>query len=103
MKVLVRAVNWLGDAVMAVPALREIRRVHRNDEVVVLARPWVADLYARVAPAVMRWNTEHLGKDIVCVAHGGINVCVECTEDNDCPQDEVCSPSGTWTAAPCSR
>lgn len=47
MKVLVRATNWLGDAVISIPALREIRRVHRDDEVVVLARAWVADLYAR--------------------------------------------------------
>lgn len=47
MKILVRATNWLGDAVISIPALREIRRVHRDDEVVVLARAWVADLYAR--------------------------------------------------------
>lgn len=30
-----------------------------------------ADVYARVTPAVERWNADHLGKDIVCVAHGG--------------------------------
>ena len=47
MKTLVRATNWLGDAVMGVPALREIRRALPEDEIVVLARPWVADLYAR--------------------------------------------------------
>ena len=47
MKTLVRATNWLGDAVMGVPALREIRRALPDDEIVVLARPWVADLYAR--------------------------------------------------------
>ena len=37
----------MGDAVMTIPALREIRRVHRDWEVVILARPWVADLYRR--------------------------------------------------------
>lgn len=47
MKTLVRATNWLGDAVMGIPALREIRRALPEDEIVVLARPWVADLYAR--------------------------------------------------------
>ncbi len=47
MKVLVRATNWLGDAVMSIPALREIRRSYAGAEVVVLARPWVADLYSR--------------------------------------------------------
>ncbi len=44
-RLLVRATNWLGDAVMSVPALREIRRVHPGWRVTVLARPWVAELY----------------------------------------------------------
>ncbi len=47
MKLLVRATNWLGDAVMSLPALREIRRVHAGWEIVLLARPWVEDLYGR--------------------------------------------------------
>ncbi|MEX2303467.1 MAG: lipopolysaccharide heptosyltransferase II [Bryobacterales bacterium] len=47
MKLLVRATNWLGDAVMSIPALREIRRSFPGSEIVVLARPWVADLYRR--------------------------------------------------------
>ena len=47
MKVLVRATNWLGDAVMSIPALREIRRARPEAEIVVLARQWVADLYER--------------------------------------------------------
>jgi heptosyltransferase-2 len=45
MKILVRAPNWVGDAVMAIPALEAVRRTHANDEIVVLARPAVADLY----------------------------------------------------------
>ncbi len=47
MKVLVRATNWLGDAVISIPALREIRRAHPSAQIVILARQWVADLYAR--------------------------------------------------------
>jgi heptosyltransferase-2 len=47
MKLLVRATNWLGDAVMSIPALREIRRSFSGWEIAVLARPWVADLYRR--------------------------------------------------------
>ena len=46
-RVLVRATNWLGDAVMSLPAIREIRRVLPHAHLAVLARPWVADLYAR--------------------------------------------------------
>jgi heptosyltransferase-2 len=45
MKILVRAPNWVGDAVMAIPALETIRRAHANCEIVILARPAVAELY----------------------------------------------------------
>jgi heptosyltransferase-2 len=46
-KVLVRATNWLGDAVMSLPAIRAIRHVFGGAHLAVIARPWVADLYAR--------------------------------------------------------
>jgi heptosyltransferase-2 len=46
MKILVRAPNWVGDAVMAIPALEAIRRTHASDEIYVLARPVVADLFS---------------------------------------------------------
>lgn len=45
MKVLVRAPNWVGDAIMAIPALEALRRAFPDGEIVVLARPAVADLY----------------------------------------------------------
>jgi lipopolysaccharide heptosyltransferase II len=46
MKILVRAPNWVGDAVMAIPALESIRRTRAGDEICVLARPDVADLFS---------------------------------------------------------
>jgi heptosyltransferase-2 len=46
-RVLVRATNWLGDAVMSLPAIRAIRQVFPHAHLAVLARPSVADLYAR--------------------------------------------------------
>jgi heptosyltransferase II len=46
-RVCVRATNWLGDAVMSLPAIRAIRQVFPHAYVAVVARPWVADLYAR--------------------------------------------------------
>jgi heptosyltransferase-2 len=46
MKILVRAPNWVGDAVMAIPALETIRRVRSDDEICVLARPAIADLFS---------------------------------------------------------
>ncbi len=46
-RVLVRATNWLGDAVMSLPAIRAVRQVFPRARLAVVARPWVADLYAR--------------------------------------------------------
>ncbi len=46
-RILVRATNWVGDAVMSLPALQTVRRRFPEAEITVLARPWVADLYRR--------------------------------------------------------
>jgi heptosyltransferase II len=46
-KLLVRATNWLGDAVMSLPAIRAMRHVFPQARIAVVARPSVADLYAR--------------------------------------------------------
>jgi heptosyltransferase-2 len=45
--ILVRATNWVGDAVMSLPALRAIRDRFSTARISVLAKPWVADLYGR--------------------------------------------------------
>ncbi|MEO8027050.1 MAG: lipopolysaccharide heptosyltransferase II [Bryobacteraceae bacterium] len=47
MKILVRATNWIGDAVMSLPALRALREARPDAHIAILARPWVADVYAR--------------------------------------------------------
>ncbi len=46
-KILVRATNWVGDAVMSLPALRALRVRFPEAEIAILAKPWVADLYHR--------------------------------------------------------
>jgi len=45
---LVRAPNWVGDVVLSLPALRDLRRAFPASRLEVLARPWVAGLYAAV-------------------------------------------------------
>ena len=47
MRILVRATNWIGDAVMSLPAIAAIRGACAKAEMVVLARPWVADIYGQ--------------------------------------------------------
>jgi len=46
-RILIRATNWVGDAVMSLPAIRAVRARFPDAQITVLARPWVADLYAR--------------------------------------------------------
>lgn len=46
-KILVRATNWVGDAVMSVPALQALRERFPGAQISILARPWVAGLYGR--------------------------------------------------------
>jgi len=43
----VRATNWLGDAVMSLPAVRAIRQIFPHAWLAVVARPSLVDLYAR--------------------------------------------------------
>jgi heptosyltransferase-2 len=45
MKILVRAPNWVGDAIMAIPAFEAIRKSRPGAEIVILGRPAVADTY----------------------------------------------------------
>ncbi|MGH9782158.1 MAG: glycosyltransferase family 9 protein, partial [Candidatus Acidiferrales bacterium] len=45
MKLLVRVTNWVGDAVMCIPALEAVRAHWPDAQVSILARPRVADLY----------------------------------------------------------
>jgi lipopolysaccharide heptosyltransferase II len=44
-KILIRATNWLGDAIMALPALRAVRGRFPEATIAIVARPYVADIY----------------------------------------------------------
>jgi len=42
--ILIRATNWVGDAVMSMPAFEAVRENFPESHITVLARPWVAPL-----------------------------------------------------------
>jgi lipopolysaccharide heptosyltransferase II len=44
-KILIRATNWVGDAIMALPALRAVRKRFPDAEIAIVARLYVADIY----------------------------------------------------------
>jgi heptosyltransferase-2 len=46
-RILIRATNWVGDAVMSLPALRALKQRFPQARISILAKPWVADLYRR--------------------------------------------------------
>src|SRR5688572_4985713 len=45
MKILVRGTNWIGDAMMSVPALRELRRIFPEDRITLHTRSWADGLF----------------------------------------------------------
>lgn len=45
MRILVRATNWLGDAIMCLPALHALRAAFPKAHIAILGFPWLADLY----------------------------------------------------------
>ncbi len=46
MKLLVHAPNWVGDAVLALPAIRGLAAGNPDNEIWIAARDWVRDVYA---------------------------------------------------------
>jgi heptosyltransferase II len=65
-KVLIRATNWVGDAIMALPALRAARRRFSDARMSVLARPYVADIYRgqNICDEVISYDPKGLHKGL---------------------------------------
>jgi heptosyltransferase-2 len=45
-RIVVRGTNWVGDAVMTVPALRELRRLFPDAHITLATRSWAKELFA---------------------------------------------------------
>ncbi|MCG8568055.1 MAG: lipopolysaccharide heptosyltransferase II [Desulfobacterales bacterium] len=45
-RILIRAANWVGDAIMTTPVVRALRKNYPNAHITVLAKPWVVPVYA---------------------------------------------------------
>ncbi len=43
--ILIRGVNWIGDAVMTIPAIRSVRRAFPNSHISLLVKPWAAEIF----------------------------------------------------------
>jgi heptosyltransferase II len=49
-KIMVRATNWIGDAVMSLPALEALQARFPEAEIVPVVKPWVSDVYSHYPP-----------------------------------------------------
>lgn len=45
MRIIVRGANWIGDAVMTIPALRELRRIFPDDHIALHTRSWAEGIF----------------------------------------------------------
>lgn len=45
-RILIRAANWVGDAIMTTPVVRAVRMNYPKSHITVLAKPWVVPVYA---------------------------------------------------------
>jgi len=50
-KILVRGTNWIGDAILTLPALSSLRNTYPQARICILVKPWVADIF-RLCPLV---------------------------------------------------
>jgi len=44
-KIILRATNWVGDAVLNLPAIHQLRKIFPDAEITIATRPWVADIF----------------------------------------------------------
>jgi len=44
-KILIRGVNWIGDAVLTIPAIHAVRKAFPDSYISLLVKPWVADIF----------------------------------------------------------
>lgn len=61
-KILIYIPNWIGDAVMAIPMVRETRRVYPDDELTLFAREWVSPVfqYLRGIDKIISFSREEI-------------------------------------------
>jgi heptosyltransferase-2 len=82
-RVVIVAPNWLGDAVMALPAIADVRRQATSTHIVIAARASVADVFA-LAPAVdeivtLQWDgrwthRDRLAADVRALQEAGADI-----------------------------
>jgi heptosyltransferase-2 len=69
-RIVIRAPNWLGDVILSLPAVRDVRRAFPLAKLTALARPSVAPLYEAVPEVDEVVQAEGLGAEIRAIRSG---------------------------------
>jgi len=43
--ILIRGTNWIGDSIITIPALRELRRIFPDAKLTLMVKPWARDIF----------------------------------------------------------
>jgi heptosyltransferase-2 len=43
--ILIRGTNWIGDSIITIPALRELRRIFPDSRLTLMVKPWARDIF----------------------------------------------------------
>jgi heptosyltransferase-2 len=57
-KILIRGPNWVGDSVLAIPAMKAVRERFPQAEITLMVRPWVAGLFTSAPFIDELWSEE---------------------------------------------
>ncbi len=49
MKILIRGTNWIGDSIMSIPAMREVRRIFPDSNITLHTRSWSEGLFSNAS------------------------------------------------------
>jgi len=79
-KILIRSTNWLGDAVMIVPAMGAVRKAFPHCEMVLVGNPAVAELFAGhpFCDRILIWDRKHANKGLTGLLRFSMNLRREC-------------------------
>ncbi len=69
-RVVIRAPNWLGDVILSLPAVRDIRHAYKEARLSVVARPSVAALYEAVPEIDEVLEASGLSQEIAAMRRG---------------------------------
>lgn len=75
-KILIRSTNWIGDAVMTVPAMGTVREAFPHAQIAVVANPVVAELFAGhpYCDRTIIWDKKNINKGLSGLLRFGMDL-----------------------------